>query len=167
MIQDVLRDMNLFVDGAGYAGKVDELTPPKLTVKTEEVRTGGMDAPAELDMGLEKLECTVSTSGIDRGLLKLWGVAPGKPVPLTFRGAVQSEDGAVKPVVIQVRGTVKEIDFGSWKPGEAAPMKATIACRYYRLEHDGETVHEVDVHNMIRIVNGADQVAALRAALAL
>ena len=60
MIADVLKNMNLFVDGRGYAGVVDELTPPKLTMKTEEHRAGGMDAPVELDMGMEKLEASFS-----------------------------------------------------------------------------------------------------------
>jgi len=167
MIEDILKNMNMFVDGRGYAGKIDEVTPPKLTIKTEEHRAGGMDAPAELDMGMEKLECDLSTSGIDKELLKLWGVAPGNLVPLTFRGALESEDGTVKAVVMTIRGKVREIDFGTWKPGEKAPMKATVACRYYKLEIDGEALHEIDVDNMVRTINGTDQLAAQRTALGL
>ena len=30
----ILKNFNLFVDGRGYAGKADEVTPPKLTIKT-------------------------------------------------------------------------------------------------------------------------------------
>ena len=41
----VLKNMNLFVDGRGYAGRVDEIELPKLTLKTEEHRAGGMDVP--------------------------------------------------------------------------------------------------------------------------
>lgn len=167
MIQDILRNLNLFVDGRGYAGRVDELTPPKLAVKTEEHRAGGMDAPVEIDMGLEKLECAFATSGIDPDVLKLWGVNAGTQVPLTFRGALQAEDGKVKALVIHARGQVRELDFGSWKPGEKAPLKATLACRYYKLELDGQTLHEVDAENMIRIVDGVDQLAAMRQALGL
>ncbi len=167
MIQDVLKNMNLFVDGRGFVGKVDELTPPKLTVKTEEHRAGGMDAPVELDMGTEKLECDFSSSAIDAETLKLWGVAPGSLVPLTFRGALQSEDGSVKPLAMQCRGHVREIDFGSWKAGDKAVMKVAVALRYYKLEIDGETLHEVDVENMVRIVNGTDQVQAQREALGI
>ena len=36
----VLKNMNLFVDGRGYAGRVDEIQLPKLTLKTEEHRAG-------------------------------------------------------------------------------------------------------------------------------
>ena len=167
MITDVLRDINLFVDGRGYAGKVTEFTLPKLTVKTEEYRAGGMDAPVELDMGLEKLECDFSLDSIDAETLKLWGLAEGTKPPLTFRGAVQDKNGTVRAVVVRTRGQIKEVDWGSWKPGEKATLKFMAAVDYYKLEQDGVTIHEIDIENMIRIVNGVDQVAARRAALGI
>ena len=51
--RDVRKNFNLFVDGKGFAGQIEEFTPPKLTLKTEEFRAAGMDAPIELTMGLE------------------------------------------------------------------------------------------------------------------
>jgi len=167
MIADVLKNMNLFVDGRGYAGVVDEITPPKLTMKTEEHRAGGMDAPIELDMGMEKLEASYSLSKYDTEVLGLFGLAPGNLVPHTFRGAVESEDGTVKAVVIQLRGKMRETDPGSWKPGEKAQLKAAISVRYYKLTVDGVDVHEIDIENMIRKINGVDQLAAQRAALGM
>ena len=166
-VEDILRNINAFVDGSGYAGKVDELALPKLTVKTEDIRAGGMDAPAKIDLGIEMLECSITTLGIDVALLKHWGVAAGEHVPFTFRGALQSEDGTVKAVVAEIRGKVTELDFGTWKAGERAPLKAMINCRYYKLEYDGEVIHEIDVDNFIRIINGTDQVEELRTALAI
>ena len=56
MIPRKLKHFNLFVDGRGYAGKIEELTLPKVTIKAEEFRAGGMDAPMEIDLGMEKLE---------------------------------------------------------------------------------------------------------------
>ena len=167
MIVNVLKNVNLFVDGRGYAGQVMELNLPKLTVKMEEHRDGGMDAPAEIDMGMEKLECDFSTSNIDAELLNSWGLAPGNLVPATFRGALESEDGAVTPVTVSVRGNVKEIDYGTWKPGEKVPLKCMMALRYYKFEHDGTVVHEIDVDNMIRTVNGTDRLEQQRAALGI
>ena len=38
MLNDILKNMSLFVDGRGYAGNVDELNLPKLALKTEEFR---------------------------------------------------------------------------------------------------------------------------------
>ena len=167
MIVNILKNVNMFVDGQGYAGQVMEVNLPKLTVKMEEHRDGGMDAPAEIDMGLEKLECSWSTSSIDAGVLRQFGVAPGNLIPLTFRGALESEDGTVTPVTASVRGQVKEIDWGTWKTGEKVPLKGSMAVRYYKFEHDGEVVHEIDVDNMIRMINGTDRLAEQRAALGI
>ena len=165
MIVDILRNCNAFVDGTGYIGRVDEVVLPKLTIKTEEFRAGGMDAPVELDQGMEKLECSMSASGVDRTLLERFGLLLGEAVPFTFRGGLRSEDAMVKAVVAHVRGRIKEIDWGTWKPGEKAPLKAMIAVRYYKLEYEGAVLHEIDVENMTRIINGVDQLAALREAL--
>ncbi len=166
-IQDILRQVNLFVDGRGYMGRVEEIELPKLTVKTEEFRAGGMDAPVELDMGMEKLESTLTVSGVDRELLKLWGVAPGNITPLSVQGSLQSEDGTVTTVEVRLRGQAKEIDWGTWKPGEKAPLKIMLALRYYKLTHGGELVHEIDVENMIRVVAGVDQLQQQRDALGI
>ena len=56
MLPKILKNFNLFVDGRGYAGRVDEITLPKLTIKTEEFQGAGMSAPVEIDLGMEKLE---------------------------------------------------------------------------------------------------------------
>ena len=55
MIPKILKNFNLFIDGRGYAGKCDEVNPPKLNIKSEEYRAGGLDAPIPIDMGMEKL----------------------------------------------------------------------------------------------------------------
>lgn len=167
MITDVLRNMNLFVDGRGYAGRVDQVTLPTLTVAMEEHRAGGMDAPAEIDMGMEKLECSWQTSAIDVEILRRWGLAPGAQIPVTFRGALESEDGAVTAVEARMRGTIREVDWGDWTPGEKAPLSCMMAVRYYRLTHGGQVVHEIDVDRMTRIINGVDRLAEQRAALGI
>ena len=166
-IVDVLRNVNLFVDGRGYAGNVDEVTLPKLTVATEEHRGGGMDAPAEIDMGLEKLECSWSTTSIDAEILRRWGLAPGNLVPATFRGALESEDGTVTPVEARVRGQIKEVDWGAWKPGEKAPVKCMMAVRFFSYSQGGTEIIRIDVDNMVRVVDGTDRLAEQRAALGL
>jgi len=162
MLNDILKNLNLFADGRGYAGNVEELNPPKLTMKTEEFRNGGMDAPVEVEMGMDKLEASFSLTKYDADVLKIFGLAPGNTKPLTFRGSLSGEDGVEKPVIIQMTGMLKEMDPGSWKPGDKANLKVTVAVRYYKHTINGEVVHEIDVPNMIRIVNGVDQLAVTR-----
>lgn len=167
MIEDVLRNINLYADGQGYAGKISELTPPKLALKTDEYRAGGMDTPVDIDMGTEALNCDFTLTSYDRQVLKKFGLAPGEHVGLTCKGALVSEDGNVTPVSINMRGIWKEVDMGTWKPGEKGTLKVTVNCRYYKLTHNLEVLVEIDVEQMIRVVNGVDQLARIRAALGM
>jgi len=166
MIPSILKNMNAFVDGRGYAGRIESTTPPKLTRKMEEFRGGGMDAPIELDMGHEKLETTMNFAEHDPELLKLWGVTNHSAVAFQLRGAMQRDsDGSVIPVIVDLRGRFREIDPGDWKPGEKASMVASVAASYYRLRMNNDTIIEIDVPNMKCIVDGVDLLAAQRQAL--
>ena len=167
MLDDILKNMALFVDGRGFAGNVEELTLPKLTLKTEEFRNGGMDAPIEVEMGMEKLESEFTLTRFDKNVLKLFGLAPGQLTPLTIRGAVISDDGTQTAVVVNLQGIVREMDPGNWKPGEKATLKIMMALRYYKLTHGGDVVHEIDIPTMVRTIGGVDQLSAVRSALGI
>lgn len=165
--RDVLKNFNLFVDGKGMAGQVDEYNAPKLTLKTEEYRGGGMDAPLELTMGMEKLECDASIIAYDSDVLALFGVVEGAQFSFTVRGHLESFDGTKSAVVHNMRGKIKELDSGSWKPGEKPSLKISMALSYYKLTIDGRIIHEIDIENMVHIQNGVDVLAAARANLGI
>ena len=165
--RDIRKNFNLFVDGRGYAGQADEFNAPKLTLKTEEFRAGGMDAPIDVTMGMEKLVCDFSLKAYDRNVLALFGVANGSSVPLTVREALESFDGAVTPVVHTMRGKITELDGGTSKPGELPPLKVAMSLTYYKMQHGDTVVHEIDVENMVRVINGVDTLADLRTALGI
>jgi P2 family phage contractile tail tube protein len=162
-----LVNLNLFVDGRSYAGVVKSLTLPKLTLKTEEHRAGGMDAPVEVDLGMEKLEAMFTHSGVDTDIKGFLGLANQTAFNGVFRGAYRDVNGVVSAVAITLRGTLKEDDPGDWKPGEAAENKFAVGCFYYKAEVDGQIVHEVDKINCIRRIGGVDQLADVRAALGI
>ena len=165
MLDDILKNMALYVDGRGYAGNVEELVLPKLTMKMEEYRNGGMDAPIDIEMGMEKLEAEFTLTRFDRNLLTLFGLAPGQIIPLTIRGAVVSDNGTVQPVIVNLQGQIKELDYGTWKPGEKTTLKCMVSVRFYKLTHGAAIVHQIDIPNIIRIVNGVDQLAQIRGIL--
>lgn len=165
--RDVRKNLNLFVDGRGYAGQIEEFNAPKLALVTEEFRAGGMDAPVELTMGMEKLEADFSLISYDRDVLSLFGVAEGQFVPFVAREALESFDGTVTPVVHTMRGKIREIDPGTSKAGDKPSLKVAMALVYYKLQHGDTTVIEVDVENMVRTINGTDALASTRAALGL
>jgi P2 family phage contractile tail tube protein len=164
---DVRKNSNLFVDGRGYAGNIAELNPPKLALKTEEFRAGGMDGPIKLRMGMEAMDADFSLNQFSKDVLAMFGMAAGNTVPLTIRESLESHDGTVTPVVHTMRGRITEVDQGTLKAGEVVPVKFTLNLTYYRLQHGGTVVQEIDLANMVHIVNGVDQLAAQRAALGL
>ncbi|TYO70556.1 phage major tail tube protein [Pseudomonas sp. CK-NBRI-02] len=167
MIPETLANLNLFVDGVSFQGDVPSLTLPKLTLKMEEHRPGGMDMPVEMDLGMEKLEAAFSTTGVRREALKFFGLADASAFNGTFRGAFKGLKGKITPVVVTLRGALKEVEMGDWKSAEKAEIKHSIAVTFYKLEVDGRPVYEIDALGMKRVINGVDQLAAQRAALGL
>ncbi|WP_264376306.1 MULTISPECIES: phage major tail tube protein [unclassified Wolbachia] len=167
MLPKILKNFNVFVDGRGYAGKIDEITLPKLTIKTEEYRAGGMDIPINIDMGMEKLEAELTFAEYDSELFRLFGLIDNNAVSLTLRGGLQVSNSEAESVVVNLRGLFKELDFGSWKPAEKATLKCTVAANYYKLTIDGRELIEIDAENMIRKIDGVDQMTSMRTALGI
>jgi P2 family phage contractile tail tube protein len=164
----VLANFNLIVDGQGFLGEVTELTPATLAVTTEEYRGGGLDSPVPYDVGLEPIEVSFSMASYNVELLKLFGLADGNAVQVTFKGGLrgQGQDAAaISSVTINARGMMRELAPEAWQAGQRAPVGYTIRCRYYRVSIDGEDVIEIDVDNMKRIIGGVDQLAAIRQAI--
>ena len=164
MLPKILKNFSAFVDGRGYAGRVDEITLPKLSIKTEEYRGGGMDVPIDIDLGMEKLEAEITFSEYDPELFRLFGIMDNSTVNYTLRGGLQGT-GDAEPVVINLRGKIKELDSGSWKAGDKATLKCMIAIFYYKLTIDRRELIEIDAENMIRKINGVDQLSSMRQAL--
>ena len=167
MIDDVLRNFTLQVDGRGYVGRCSEVTPPKLTIKTEEWRSGGMDAPGDVDLGLEPLRAEWMLDAVDADILAQWGLVGVGATAVALRGALQSEDGTVRPALLEMTGKITGIDWGKWKAGEKAQKTCQLTARKYKCTIDGRVLHDIDIDAMIRIIDGVDQLEGQRAALGL
>ena len=163
MITDVLHNFNLFVDGRGQAGKISEHKLPKIAVKTEGFSAGGMAAEVEVPMGsVEKLETEFTLVGYNVEVLKQLRLLPGRSMALTSRGSLAGLDGVEKPVVVNMRGNMLEVDADAWKPANKAELKCKMNLDYYRLEIDGKVVYEIDPINCVAIVDGVDTLATTR-----
>ena len=168
MIKDILTGLNAYVDGRGYMGRVNELVLPKLTPKMREYTAGGLSATIDVPTGeIEKLESEVTLTGVDPDVIGLFGVTMGNATSLVFRGSTQSEDGSKGEVKVFQRGMIKELDWGSWKPGEDSNLKLATTLQYYRYEYNGRVLIEADPINYKLIVNGVDQLAEMRQALGI
>lgn len=161
----ILKNYNLFVDGFGKAGVVTSVSPPVLTTKMEEFRAGGMDLPAEIDMGMEKLEFGFVLGEYDPTTTRLYGLADGKATQLTLRSAMRRDGEPAVPEVYNLTGVIKVFDPGDRKVGDASEATFNVALRYYKYTVDGTVLHEIDVDNMKRVINGVDQLETIRAAI--
>lgn len=163
----ILRNCSTFVDGYGLHGATSQLTLPKFTELNEEHRGGGMDGPLEIALGYEKLESSVEMADADPRVIGLWGLRPGTVKAFTHKGYIVGEDGTDRAAECHMRGRIKELDFGDWKPGELAKLNYSLALRYVKLSIGDTVLHEIDVLAGIRIVNGVDQNVAMRQALGM
>ena len=167
MIPRVLRNFNVFVNGVGYAGRVTEVELPELSVKTEEHRAGGMDGVAELDMGLEAMSAKLTFAEYAAQVIGLWGNMDGNAARIQLRGALQRDGETAIPMIVDLHGGLKKNTPGSWKAGDLATNEVEMAVRYLKIVMADTTVVEIDIDNMIRIVNGVDQLASIRAAMGM
>lgn len=161
-----LKNFNMFGDGDSYLGVIPEVTVPKLTLKMEEWRGGGMIGVVMVDQGLEKLELEFKAGGILAGAFRQFGASNHAAQLNRFAGAYQDDDsGAVLSVEIVTRGRLSEIDMGGAKPGDDTEHTFKVACSYYKLIVDGVTWIEIDLVSSIFIVFGVDRYAEIRAAI--
>lgn len=161
-----LKDMQFFEDGTSYKGQVTEVTLPKLTMKLEDYRAGGMGGPVPIDFGMEKLELEFKAGGLVRGLFRSFGAVAFDANLNRFAGAFQDDStGAVVSCEVVTRGRTSEIDMGTNKVGDDTEQTFKTICSYYKLTVDGEDWIEIDFIAGTQIVFGVDRRAAIRAAI--
>lgn len=166
LIQSVLTNLTLFVDGRPYAGSVTELKVPTLKPLIREHTAGGLGAPYPVPMAMmEKLEAEFTIVGASAEVLKILRLVPGESVPVRFLGAAFDSDGTCRQIEVVLRGYAEQIEQDAWKPTETAPCKVTFFCTYYKYSVGGAVIHEIDPINLIAIVDGKDQMQEVRKAL--
>ena len=165
--RSVLKNFNLFVDGRGYAGQIEEYTPPVMTLQIEEFRAGGLDTPEPVEMGQEAMQASFAMIAMDANALSVWGLTQGAIIPVTARGALEDADGTVRAIVHRLRGKITELNQGTWTPGTKPQVTITMRVTYFEERVNDEQLREIDTENMVRRIRGVDQLEAQRAALGI
>lgn len=162
-----LKGFNLFFEGQNMYGLVADVTRPKVTIKTEDYRAGGMLADVKIEQGLEALELEITAGGYTAELLReMGGTISGKT--LRYQGALQQDDSEdYAELVGEARGRIIEADPGSDKAGEGGEHKFKMALTYWRETLDGKELVEIDARGNKMAFNGKDQKAGMRRALGL
>lgn len=161
-----LRNFNVFIDGRGFAGRADEVTLPALAIATEEHRAGGLDSPVEVDMGMELMELSIVLSDYDESVIAGFGLL-GRGVPITLRGAIQRQGEEAQAVVVRALAGLKSRDPGTWQAGSKQTTTLTYSVRKYAEAINGVELVNIDIENMVRVINGVDQLASQRAAIGM
>ncbi|MFS4437844.1 phage major tail tube protein [Paracoccaceae bacterium GXU_MW_L88] len=168
MIKDVFQNFNFFADGRGYAGRIEEFTPPKIVAKMIEYDGGGLGAVVDVPSGsFEKLEAEATIKAQDKDIFTLLGVVPGNTYAFTAKGALADANGTRHAVQHKMRAHIAELDPGTWKKNDSAEIKLKLTLHYYQYEYDGVELVEIDPINMIAKINGVDQLAETRKAIGL
>ncbi|MBJ8554072.1 phage major tail tube protein [Acinetobacter bereziniae] len=164
---DIRKNWNIFIDGKGYAGKADEYNPPELEEENEDYRAAGMDAAIDIRTGMKKLTSDFTLNSHSRDTLALFGVKQGKSTTVIVREAMESFDGTVTAIEHTMQGKVVKISQGKVKAGELPKDKYDMSLTYYKQTIAGKVIHEIDVINMVRIIDGVDVLADIRNAIGI
>jgi P2 family phage contractile tail tube protein len=118
-------------------------------------------------MGLEALSMEF-TVGLDVRIYRQFGLTKVDGALMRFVGAWQREDSdQVTAVEVVARGRYTELDPGTAKAGEDAPLKVMASLSYYKLTVDGAVEVEIDMMNFVESIGGNDRLEAQRNALGL
>jgi hypothetical protein len=159
-----IRNFNAFVDGISYFGKATEAKLPQPKVQTEAHRGAGMEGAVGIDMGLEALSCEITFAEWDPALHKKFG----RSERFVLRPAqMGEEDNEATTIIVTVSGLIATAETGDLKPGANTTLKLVMDVRSYKLEIDGEVIHDIDLVNAKRVIGGVDQMASLRAAMGI
>lgn len=162
MLPRMLKAFSVYVDGRGYVGRIATCKLPELKVKAESYRGGGMDAPVDMDMGMEKLDVTLDFAEYDPELIKLFGLY-NADVALTLRGALQRQGEVAVGVEIRLQGGCSQITREDWKAGEKSNLSFMVNCNRYAEKIAGETIVDIDLLAFKRVIGAVDTLESVRA----
>jgi P2 family phage contractile tail tube protein len=162
----ILRNFTWWVNGSSLHLELEELTPPAITDKTEELRVAGMGV--DVALGLEKLEATVKMFTRNPDIMAKMGIAPGKRIRSTFRGQTVSElDGTQQAEIITMEHRVSG-KSDTWKGGDKSGIEYTLnSIMFYEHRVNERVLHKIDPQNFVCVVDGVDVWQEAREALGI
>jgi len=158
------KTTDLYKDGVGLICRVSKVKLPGLKIKEEE-DSSGLDIPIGHDTGMERLKIEITTPGFEEEISKDAGVIGNDNNQFTIRSVYEDDFGNVKSVVANATGSIKEYAPGEQETNKKSEEKYVIYPTYYKLTVNSNVIHEIDIRNYKRIINGVDQLAKRRAAL--
>ncbi|MCF3934998.1 phage major tail tube protein [Acuticoccus sp. M5D2P5] len=147
--------------------EIQSITPPMIGDLTDDFHGGGMPAAVSVPLGTTLSDASFSLATWNRNVIRRVGIPIGQTDTITFRGAAVSDvTGDTKTIEIVLTGRLSEPDAAQWERGSISGVGYTVgSIIYYKLMHGDELIHEVDILNMKKIVDGVDVNAPINSAL--
>ena len=161
----MLRNAAMWLNEDVKVGQVSEMTIPPFKVKTEGIRNAGMVMEREIRMGYDRENAKFKMTALDPATVGAINGMQGTTDTLMITGALVDEDGTTTNATCYLRGFLKDVDFGSWKPGDKAEIDYTFVWEYLKFEIGGQEMIVADDFNVE--VGGISQTSDIRAALLL
>jgi P2 family phage contractile tail tube protein len=157
----MMKDINIFVDGVGHLGTSEEIKLPTVKFKKESIERGGFEKDVNLGT-FEKLEAEFTLSEYSPAIYAAMaaGTATGLGVNITVKGSI-TQNGKHIPSLATLQGDI-EVDDGSWKANSKVERKVKMSVNLYAMHIDGKEAILLDTENMIAIIDGVDYLADLR-----
>lgn len=161
-----LTNCNVYIDGANFAGRVEEIDIPELNWKMAEHKALGLLGTFELPSGLDKLECRVKWSSFYPDAVGS-ATNPFKTRQIMVRANLEVYGSAGRteeiPVTVTMTATCKKLPGMKFKQHDNVEMESTFSATRVKCVANGQTVYEVDVLANICNVGGEDVLANFRA----
>jgi P2 family phage contractile tail tube protein len=161
---------NIYVDGANYLGKADEVNLPAPKGKQAAHSPMGIVGELEYNSGFEKMEAKIKWNSYYPEVVKKFSNV-FQSVKLQVRFSIeQYEDGSrinQIPGIAYITGRPNDIPGGNFKSKDNVELESNLSVTYYKLEINGEDMVEFDAEANIYIVGGEDLLAAYRAHLGI
>lgn len=156
----------VYVDGASYIGRAEEVTCPEIKPKMAEHKGLGLIGNVELPTtSLEKMTAKIKWNAIyPEAMKKTHNVF--QSLRLQIRASMDTFEGGSKvgtsAVVIKMTAVPTKVGGLVFKPNDNVENESEFSVTAYSLEIDGEEIVAVDVLNNIWRVNGIDQLSDFR-----
>ena len=159
-----IRNFNAFLDGVSYMGLVSTAKLPALKIKTAAHRGAGMDAEYGVDMGMEALSSELTFDEFSEAPIRLFG----SKNRIVLRPAAMGEDDfSADTWIFALGGRITGVNWDDLKAGTETKMKVMMDVDFYTIEKNADPLVKIDVENGVRVIDGVDQLGAIRAAMGL
>jgi len=156
-----INGVNVFIDGIGHLGVVEEIKLPEIKQKLESVVSGGIERDIQTGV-FEKMEAEITLTEYSPIVYAAMAANMKKGLPVVFICKANIVQGGVKKgVVATIAGDVT-INDNSLKGGETAKRTIKVSVRKYALEIDGKQGVLIDVDNLVAVLDGVDVLEELR-----